>query len=376
MVRELGPAAAWFNAPLASGIVWSFSRAHPSLSLGPPTMQKSPADAGAAIALRYASPEAARTLLAEPAGILGVVGFGAPASDALPAPCPFIAAPLSPIGSEAMLEIWSTNAPCTPVTLGAVWGACSPALAFGAITLDEAGPGSLETVVEAAYLNIFDFLDQTGFAAPIRFWNYVRDITRHDGGIERYRRFNIGRHRAFAARLRQDLPPAASGVGAHHGHSVIYFLAAHQPAQTVENPRQMSAYAYPPLYGPRSPSFSRAGLHRLGARSTLFVSGTASITGHETRHPGDLRGQIAETIENLRVLGAAAEHAASLPLGDHQAFKIYLHESAYRDQVDQAITEAFGADCPRLYLHGAICRSELLVEIEAVRQHDPGMRLF
>lgn len=337
-------------------------------------MQKSPADAGAPIALRYASPEAARALLAEPAGILGIVGFGQIRGDALPARCPFIAAPLSPVGSEGMLEIWSTNAPCTPITVGAVRGACSHALAFGAVTLDETGPDPLETVVEAAYLGIFDFLDKAGFAAPIRFWNYIRDITRHDGGLERYRRFNIGRHRAFAARLRQDLPPAASGVGGHHGGSVIYFLAAHQPARAVENPRQISAYAYPPLYGPRSPSFSRAGFHRLGATSTLFISGTASITGHETRHADDLPGQIAETIENLRALGEAAERAAPASSADHQAFKIYLHSGAYRDQVDQAITAAFGSRCQRLYLHGAMCRPDLLLEIEAVRQNDTAQR--
>jgi enamine deaminase RidA (YjgF/YER057c/UK114 family) len=251
-------------------------------------------------------------------------------------------------------------------------GACSEDLAFGAVTLDETGKASLEAAVEDAYLGIFDFLDKTGFTAPIRFWNYLTSITDDDRGLERYRRFNIGRHQAFSARLRQPVPPAASGVGGHQGASVIYFLAAREPAKAVENPRQVSAYAYPPIYGPRSPSFSRASIHALGPTETLFVSGTASIVGHETRHRGDLAGQIAETTENLRTLIGAAEQTASAPLGDHWALKVYLHDPAYREAVNPAINAMFGADCQRLYLRGDMCRSDLLVEIEAFRHFDLG----
>ncbi|MDD2705906.1 MAG: hypothetical protein PHU07_11325 [Acidocella sp.] len=306
--------------------------------------------------LRYANAATARTLLAQQAGVLGVVGFGASRPGFLPETCPFIAAPLSPVSGGEVFEIWSAAAPCLPVKAGPVSGACNNEFAFGVVTLDEAGSASLEAAVQAAYVSIFDFLDEAGFAAPVRFWNYLTAITQDDGGLERYRRFNVGRHRAFTARLRQPLPPAASGVGGHHGASVIYFLAAHEPARTVENPRQVSAFAYPPVYGPRSPSFSRASIH---ARGGLFISGTASIVGHESRHIGDLHGQIAETIENLRALMDAM--AAS----PQWAFKTYLHNPADREAADRALVAAFGPGCPRIYLHGDICRAELLVEIEA-----------
>jgi chorismate lyase/3-hydroxybenzoate synthase len=299
--------------------------------------------------------------------ILGVVGYGAERPDFLPASCPFIATPLTPAEGPAMFEIWRAASPCDPVKVGEVTGARNDELAFGAIVIDEAGAVSLEAAVEAAYLGIFDFLDATGFAAPIRFWNYLTAITEDDDGMERYKRFNIGRHQAFSARLRQPLPPAASGVGGCHGLSVIYFLAAHEPAVTVENPRQVSAYAYPPIYGPRSPSFSRASIHALGPAETLFISGTASIVGHETLHRDDLRGQIDETIENLRAVIGAAEQRASAPYGEHWAFKIYLHDAVYRGTVDRAVETVFGPGCRRLYLRGDMCRSELLLEIEAVR---------
>jgi chorismate lyase / 3-hydroxybenzoate synthase len=319
-------------------------------------------------AVRYVNRLAARAITIQPGSILGVVGYGADRPDFLPADCPFVAAPLSPAAGNAMFEIWSTTSPCRPVRFGPVTGACNEELVFGAVTLDETGCGSLEAAAEAAYLSVFDFLDAMGFAAPIRFWNYLTAINDDASGLERYRRFNVGRYQAFSARLHQPVPPAASGVGGNHGASVIYFLAAHEQATAVENPRQVSAYSYPPIYGPRSPSFSRASIHTLRGAETLFISGTASIVGHETRHRGDVQGQVAETIENLSALIAAAEHATPLPLGNHWAFKIYLHDPAFRDTVNAAIDAAFGADSQRLYLRGDMCRSELLVEIEAIRQ--------
>ena len=51
------------------------------------------------------------------------------------------------------------------------------------------------------------------------------------------------------------------------------------------------------------PTFSRAALADLGAGEVaLFVSGTASIVGHETQHPGDVRAQTLETLNNLRAV--------------------------------------------------------------------------
>ncbi len=320
-------------------------------------------------AVSYLDLPAARALSADSPHILGAVGFGMPRPDFLPPGCPFIAAPLSPAGGGAMVELWQSSTPCRSINFGSITGACSDHLAFGAITLAETRTIHLEVTAEAAYLAIFDFLDAAGFSAPIRFWNYLTEITQEEEGLERYHRFNIGRHRAFSARLREELPPAASGVGGTYGSSVIYFLAAHAPARPVENPRQVSAFAYPPLYGPRSPSFSRASVAHLGSDAMIFVSGTASIVGHESRHASDLQSQAAETIENLRaVIGATG-----ITDFDHWAFKIYLRNPAHRGAVELALIRAFSPACQRLYLHGEICRRELLVEIEAFCTATPPM---
>ncbi len=114
-------------------------------------------------AVRYVHSFAARPLLAHPSSILGVVGYGAERPDFLPPACPFVTAPLLPVAGGAMFEIWTTASASQPWQVGPVIGACSDDLAFGAVKLEEAGNASLEATVEEAYLNIFDFMDRTGF---------------------------------------------------------------------------------------------------------------------------------------------------------------------------------------------------------------------
>jgi chorismate lyase / 3-hydroxybenzoate synthase len=291
--------------------------------------------------------------------VLGVVGFGGSRPEGLGADIPFIQAPLSPLTGGAAYEIWQADAPVKPLRVGPVQGAYNEALAFGAVRIEEAGL-SLEDATERAYEVLFEFLDRTSCTEPIRFWNYLGNILHEADGLERYRRFNIGRHKSFLRHLRQAVPPAASGVGGH-GDSVIYVLAAREAARAVENPRQVSAYEYPPQYGPRSPGFSRAGLFG----GTLFVSGTASIVGHETRHEGDAAAQAAETAANLRALIRAAGLENSLGRGEGWALKAYLREAADRDVLAPVLADLFGAGAEILYLHGEICRADLALEVEA-----------
>ena len=327
-----------------------------------PAWESAP-EADARVTLHYADEASTGALLARSKNVLGVVGYGGP----VPAGVlvgGFVQAPLAPVAGGPVFEIWQATGPVRQCRTGPVSGACGGGLAFGAVRLEDVPGGGMEDVIERAYLAIFDFLAETGCGEPIRFWNYLSAITADDQGMERYRRFNIGRHRAFLARLHQSVPPAASCLGALQGGSMIYFLAARKAAEAIENPRQVSAYAYPPVYGPCSPSFSRAGRH--GAK--LFISGTASITGHETRHRGDLPGQIAETLANLQALignaGMAIERAQDW------AFKIYLRDPSYQAEVEPALDKVFGPGGQRLYLAAEICRTDLLMEIEAF--HSPG----
>jgi chorismate lyase/3-hydroxybenzoate synthase len=96
----------------------------------------------------------------------------------------------------------------------------------------------------------------------------------------------------------------------------------------------------------------------------FYMSGTASIVGHATRHPGLPDAQLAETVENLRALMQAAGQGAGA--GDW-AVKTYVRSPAERAGVDEAVSALFGTKAGRLHLRGDICRADLLLEIEAYR---------
>ncbi|MDB5396975.1 MAG: uncharacterized protein JWM91_4481, partial [Rhodospirillales bacterium] len=192
--------------------------------------------------------------------ILGVIGYGSDRPASLSQSCPFVRADLLPLGGAPLFETWCAPSGVSYHTSGAIHGASTDDLIFGVVELDRTSGISLQTGIANAYAGIFDFLRDHGFQAPLRFWNYLPKITIDEDGLERYRRFNIGRYDAFSARLLLPVPPVASAVGGQGGVPMIYFLGGRVPAKQLENPRQVSAFHYPPVYGPRSPQFSRASI--------------------------------------------------------------------------------------------------------------------
>ena len=54
--------------------------------------------------------------------------------------------------------------------------------------------------------------------------------------------------------------PSATAIGRHHSDHLlqVFWLAGTAPGQALENPRQVSAYQYPRVHGPVSPTFARA----------------------------------------------------------------------------------------------------------------------
>ena len=162
--------------------------------------------------------------------------------------------------------------------------------------------------------------------------------------------------------------PAACALGSRAGSPLsIYFLAAHWAPRTIENPRQTSAYHYPPQFGTHSPTFSRACVLRESAGTNLFVSGTASIVGHETIHPGDVAAQTRETLANI---GALLAEANCVVGGEHYSldalrFKVYVRRARDVATVERTLSGLVRGAAPVVYLHADVCRQDLLVEIEA-----------
>lgn len=272
-------------------------------------------------------------------------------------------------------EVWRAAGQCRADCAGPITFRTDGRVLYGVLTLNEgefaptAAASALQQATEAAYRAIFALLDRVGQPHLWRVWNYLADINGETDGLERYRQFNIGREDGFlaAGRLAAGHAPAACALGTAGGPLSIAFLAGHAPAVLLENPRQVSAYRYPTDYGPRSPTFSRATLADVAGQEWLFVSGTASIVGHQTVHAGDAAGQTRESLANIAaVLAEANQRTRGLPYHlDDLAYRIYVRDGSHYEAVRRTFAATVRPQAPAVFLQADICRADLLVEIEA-----------
>lgn len=304
---------------------------------------------------------------------LGVVHFGDGPEWDVGGGVPRLRLPMKSLGDEDMAEVWLGASPVCYRRQGDIVYARSAAALFGTLVLPETATSTLDQLAFQAYMQILSLARGEGFPYLARVWNHFPGITGVEGGIERYQAFCLGRHDAFM-RQRCVFPddiPAASGVGTQGSDLRIYFLAVSRPCPHVENPRQTSAYCYPRQYGPRSPSFARATLMSAQSAWQLLVSGTASIVGHESRHPGDAPAQLEEILCNLHALMESAANTGgfSLPgVATRRWLKVYLRREQDLPFVRDVLRRHFGEALQLLFLQADICRQDLLLEIEGVVQ--------
>ena len=311
-------------------------------------------------------------------GVLGVVGFDKPPNIDR-ARIPVTASMVRSLCAGDLCEVWRVAS--SELSSGSEHGKIryrySDDVLFGSLSIAEqaidAGSEAeaLQRATEIAYQEIFDLLDETAHAHVIRIWNYLPNINAQTGGDERYRHFNSARQMAFrkSGRAIAGTVPAASALGSPAGSPLcIYFLAARRPPKMIENPRQTSAYHYPRKFGKHSPIFSRACVWGELGSGRLFVSGTASIVGHETIHRGDVIAQTRETMVNI---GALLEEAnrivgSSRYCLDCLKLKAYLRNPSDLPDVEATLSAMLHPGLPIVYLQADVCREDLLVEIEAV----------
>jgi chorismate lyase / 3-hydroxybenzoate synthase len=303
-------------------------------------------------------------LLAQP-DVLAVIGFGptVPASHDDPR---YLQVALEPLQATPPFEVWRAAQVVRSGVDDDLRWASDGHLLFGSLLIDESAVGGIEAASRIAYARLLDFCSEQGFAAPLRLWNYIDAIIEGDGDAERYRRFNLGRAAGMGGRLAQF--SAATAIGRHDGsrHLQVYWLAAREIGRGIENPRQVSAYLYPRQYGPQPPSFARATLPA-ATGLPLLVSGTASVVGHASAHPGDLVAQLDETLCNIdSLIHVAREQRPALPprLGAASVLKVYIRNRDDAPVVAAALDARLPAAVPRLLLHAEVCRNELLVEID------------
>ncbi len=265
---------------------------------------------------------------------------------------------------------------------GIAWAHCAPSI------LSPRDGGAYDGVL-SGFERIRSLLGGANmrFDQVIRTWLYCGAIGGQDGAASRYQELNRARcdfyqntsflgNRRFDERRAGPVYPASTGIGAQGRNVAVSAIALATQREDIvavplENPRQTSAYAYSSERSLIRPMFSRALALSCGDYATIFISGTASIAGEETRHAGDVVAQTHETLDNIAALISEENLAGhGLPgLGTSLAclgmVRVYLKRPEDYAAV-RAVCERRLGELPTIYATADVCRPELLVEIEGV----------
>ena len=262
------------------------------------------------------------------------------------------------------VEVWRTNSPIieSGTSDNCTWRRSEDYL-FVATTLPCDRTTSLQAISEQAYSKILGIINASDHTQLLRFWNIIPRINVGEGDTESYKQFCNGRLAAFNTfDIDENDYPSASAVGQLESGITIYAIASKFSPNHIGNPRQIDAFHYPRQYGPSSPSFARATLvsvDKYGQSKLLFISGTASILGHDSVHIGDLVGQLHTTNDNILYVLKEANFKRS----DIESIRVYLRNAADFTQT-KGIIENWYPNTNISITHADICRANLLVEIE------------
>lgn len=275
------------------------------------------------------------------------------------------------LSQNNLTEVWRSHTPVSYSIKNGIQISQNQEVLFGHILLNEDKFLDLRQTSAEIYKRILVFLQQSPYAYLFRIWNYFPDINQQENNLERYRQFCLGRQDALNQHGNFSYsPPAATAIGSKNKGVQVYFIAAKKPGIQLENPRQMSAFLYPAKYAPVSPSFSRATVQSWQNQDQLYISGTASIIGHETQHLGKPLLQLRESLNNIETLIQHGHDTLSLPFKTLQALKLlklYVRHPADLPQIQALLKQKYADELPDiLYLGGDICREDLLLEIEGL----------
>ena len=278
--------------------------------------------------------------------------------------------PTAPLEHVQIIEQWQGLQASGSNTIGDWPFFCNDQYLMAAVPSYLLQDLEIDLATETAYNLIFEHINRWGYPVLLRTWNFFDDITNSHSALNNYQLFCSGRARAYANNT--DSPatyPAATVIGTSRPGLHVYFIASKNEGVGIENSQQVSAFNYPPTYSQDPPLFSRAVLHRNRRQEILFISGTASITGHSTQYADDVNRQLEVCLDNIENLlsTAIAEHQfANVTMKDCAHFKVYLKHVEDLNTVKTHLRLHLGPTLPAYFLQGDMCRSDLLVEIEAI----------
>ena len=283
---------------------------------------------------------------------------------------PLFSVGLPNLALSNVVEVWYSDEAVQTSLIDGIQLSYNDDILFGHLLLDESEYEDIVAASEHAYRLILDAINALDYPCILRIWNYFSSINDDQQGLERYKQFCLGRQQTLDSRGGFVYsPPAATAIGTSGGGLQVYFIAAREPGIQLENPRQTSAFLYPPQYGVVSPAFSRATIKKWQNTTHLYISGTASIVGHETRHIGQVEKQLEETLKNIEALvqhGAETQDLSINTLTDLSYLKVYLRDLFMLSITEELLIRRYGRNLPEvIFLQGDVCREDLLVEIEA-----------
>lgn len=265
-------------------------------------------------------------------------------------------------------ESWNSHGRLRGGQLGAARFAGDDELMIGELILSERDFGGVGATTHEAYRRLLDYVPSSGYPYVLRVWTYFSRINDGAGDYERYRQFCVGRQLALE-RAWFDADPAATVIGLPDRSNKVrvLWLASKTPGRMIDNPRQLNPRQYPPEYGPDPPRFSRGAIWQCARGSVLLISGTASVVGHSSRHPGSIENQLAETKRNLDSLLKVANEALQTDshYGAGTVLRVYVRAEEHYYLVENYLRSAFPGAVFAV-LQGDVCRQELLCEVEGV----------
>ncbi len=328
--------------------------------------------AAAPFHIEYAHTSAEAVLAQADEYLLALVSFDA-AGGQQPSDPRHIEVALEQVAGPPTVEVWRSHLPVETGNEDGIAFARNSEVLVGQLVLNEDDYASIDAAAFDAYRRILAFQRHQGYKYALRMWNFFPDINAGEADEERYRQFSVGRARTLEqhAHFERALP-AASAIGSYRSGLLVYFVAAREPGVQIENPRQISAFKYPRRYGPKSPSFSRAKLKTWQGEAQLFISGTASVVGHETFHQDDVLEQTTEIGRNIEALldeAATKQPAfAAVRPQDLSLLRVYLRPPYDLEKIRARVEAWSGNEVPTIYLVGDVCRDDLLVEVEGFHQ--------
>lgn len=191
----------------------------------------------------------------------------------------------------------------------------------------------------------------------VRTWIYLREMERDYGEFNRARR-------EFFRQRNVTLLPASTGIyGSPHQEDADLMLSfcAIKGVGRI----QASAMVTPTLneactYGS---DFSRGLRVEEANKIALYISGTASVDEEgRTAHPGDFASQAERMLWNVETLLAAQKAS----FRDIVSAVTYLKNAGDAESFHRILHDRGLSGMPNQVVHAAVCRPDLLCEIEAI----------